>query len=251
MSISSPIVRTVQPKRGILASLIEEPSSRMCIVESVRIGSHIQKVTLAFDPALGLRFPIGSYIQPMTWGCIPRAYSVAEATASTVTIVVSFSGMGAGARFFATSPVGTYVEVFGPYDDYPYRYGTGRPKVFICTGTGMVPFVRMVPEAVCENLPSLLVLGVPKEEDIPYREYFENLERTTSSFDCIFTLSRSGPEWKGAKGYVTHQFGGDRDEWLRESDVYVCGVPKMVESTLAMLKAADVPKSHVFVQQFA
>lgn len=222
----------------------------MAIASTERIGSHIQKVVLAFRPSAGLHFEIGSYITPMIGGVVPRSYSIVDWTSSTCTIIVSFSGMGVGARYFATAPAGTTIPVYGPYSDYPYRYGTGHSKIFLATGTGVAPFVKMVPEAIKEGALSLLVLGVPREEDIPYRAYFEELERSSDSFHPLFTLSRPGPNWRGGKGYVTEQFTGKREEWLRTSDVYVCGVPGMIEGSLAMLKRLRVPRSQIFVQQF-
>ncbi|HUO75849.1 MAG TPA: FAD-dependent oxidoreductase [Candidatus Paceibacterota bacterium] len=233
-----------------LIERLEEPFVTMEVIASERIGSHIQKVVLSFPHSAGLRFDIGCYITPMIGGSVPRSYSIAEWTDSTCTIIVSFSGMGVGSRFFASAPVGTRIEVYGPYSDYPYRYGTGRTKVFLATGTGVSPFVRMVPEAINEGMLSLLVLGVPREQDIPYHDYFERLGSSSELFSPVFVLSRPGPGWKGSRGYVTEQFTGKREEWLRTSDVYVCGVPGMIESSRAMLRRLRVPKEQIFVQQF-
>jgi len=91
---------------------------------------------------------------------------------------------------------------------------------------------------------------VPREEDIPYRQYFEKLGQSGELFFPLFTLSRPEAGWKGGRGYVTDQFTGEREEWLRTSDVYVCGVPGMIEGALAMLRRARVPKEQIFVQQF-
>jgi len=222
----------------------------MEIVGTQRIGSHIQKVVLGFVPNPGLQFDVGCYIQPMIADIVPRAYSVVEWTADTCTIIVSFSGMGVGARFFAMAPVGTLFDAYGPFSDFPYHYGTGRPKVFLATGTGTAPFVAMTREAVLERAPSLLVLGVPKEEDIPYRQYFDRLHIENQEFTPFYVLSRPDASWSGARGYVTDQFTGSNERWLRASDVYVCGVPMMVESSLAMLKKARVPAHRIFVQKF-
>ncbi len=238
---------------SIFSKLVEhlgEQSIQMKIIKSIRVGSHIQQVTLQFRPLTSYTFEVGSYIQPMIGGCIPRAYSVAEVTENTCTIIVSFSGMGVGARFFSQVPVGTCVNVYGPYNDFPYQYGTGRSKVFLATGTGVAPFIRMSEEAVKEEVPVLLALGIPKEEDIPYRERFEALQNQNKNFFCLFSLSLPNPEWKGAKGYITDQFDDEGKEWLMKSDVYICGVPPMVEGTLVMLKRFRVPKKQIFVQKF-
>jgi NAD(P)H-flavin reductase len=233
-----------------LIEKLETVPTKMQILESEKIGSHIQKVVLAFPANLGLNFPIGSYIQPDVGAGVTRAYSVAEATDSTCTIIVSFSGKGMGARFFSQSPVGTFVDVYGPYSDFPYHYDTKHPKIFLATGTGIAPFVKMIPEAIKEKLPVLLALGVPREEDIPYKKYFDDLESNFSNFKTIYVLSNGSINWNGARGYITNQFSGEREKWLRNSNIYVCGVPPMVEGVLKLLKNAEVPKNQIFVQKF-
>jgi NAD(P)H-flavin reductase len=229
---------------------LREPSVWMHIAESQQVGTHVQRVVLSFDPAAKLSFPVGSHIQAMTWGCIPRCYSVAEVDDSSITITVSFSGGGAGSRFVATSPVGTKVEVFGPYDDYAYHRGTGRPKIFVAAGTGVAPFVRMVQEAIHEKLPSVLVLGVRTESDILYREYFEKIASAQKNFKHLFTLSRGEPSWQGARGYVTAQFSPEDARRFASSDVYVCGIPNMVSDTVREVRGFGTPKSQIFSEKY-
>jgi NAD(P)H-flavin reductase len=122
--------------------------------------------------------------------------------------------------------------------------------MFLATGTGVAPFIGMAREAMREQVPALLVLGVPKEEDIPYRKYFDQLHSEYELFTPLYVLSRPDPSWTGARGYVTDQFTGTLEEWLRVSDVYVCGVPMMVEGTIDMLRRVGVPKQQTFVQKF-
>ncbi len=186
----------------------------------------------------------------MTWGCIPRCYSVAEASESSIAITVSFSGMGAGARFFATSPVGTKVEVFGHFDDYQYHPGTGRSKVFIAAGTGVAPFVSMVPAAAAEGVPVLLVLGVRTEPDVLYRQYFEKIAATSKNFKHVFTLSQPAPSWHGARGYVTSHLNSDTVPLLSASDVYVCGIPEMVSGTVSEVQSLGTPASQIFAEKY-
>ncbi len=234
-----------------MLEFLEEPKTTMTIAKSDRIGSHIQKVTLTFAPEVSLAFAIGSYIQPMIASKVPRAYSIVEADGTSCTIIVSFSGQGVGARFFENAPVGTTIDVYGPYDDFPYHEGTGRSKVFLATGTGVAPFIGMVQAAIAEGQESLLVLGVPGEEDLPYRTFFESLQQSNKSFFFLPTLSKPGPTWKGATGYVTQQFATAEDRaTLCRSDVYVCGVPMMIESTKKILKQFGVPKSQIYIQKF-
>lgn len=233
-----------------IISKLDESWTLMEITESQRIGSHIQKVTLSFNSEAELKFPVGCYILTEVGAEVTRAYSVAEASDSSCTIIVSLSGMGMGARFFAYSPVGQTLKVYGPYSDFPYHYGTKRPKIFMATGTGIAPFVKMIPEAIKENSEIFLALGVAKEGDIPYRSYFDKLAEKYPNFHIVYVISRPDIGWKGARGHITDYFSGEREKLLKKCDVYVCGIPAMTIETLQMLKKSKVPKKQIFVQKF-
>lgn len=219
------------------------------ITETERIGSRIQKVTITLPKPVAVPFPVGCYVLTMTSGCIPRDYSVATSTTTSFTLLVSFSGMGAGSRFFADAPVGTKVKCYGPFDDFPYHAGTGRSKIFFATSTGVAPFRRMVEIPLQEGLEAALVLGTPTEADIAFRKDFEDLAKKDHRFHFIPVLSAGDPSWKGARGYVTGQFVG-REDLLRQSDIYICGVPMMTHGVLELLKKEGVPENQIFVQKF-
>ncbi len=235
-----------------IRAFLEEPVHMYQIVESSRIGSHIQKVRVRFDSALGGPFPVGSYVQFMIAGKIPRAYSVAESDDQTATFIISFSGMGVGARFFAEAPVGTEVLGYGPYDDFPYQAKTQRYKIFLATGTGVAPFVKMVQLAIKERVPSALLLGSPEEKDLPYHEYFNQLESKNSKLFVYYpVLSRPPRNWEGGTGYITSYV----PEFIQEAplqnwDMYICGVPAMIDGAEEVVKKMRFPREHVFIQKF-
>lgn len=227
----------------------EAPHFEGTIIATERIGSRIQKVTVGLPDYASGPFPLGSYIVAYTWGCVPRAYSVAKTDARSFTLLVSFSGGGAGARFFRDAKVGTNAIFYGPFDDFPYRYGTKRPKVFFATSTGVAPFRMMIDEAVKEGLPAALYLGSPKESDIALKSEFEEIARAYPSFFFVPTLSSPDPSWTGAHGYVTDHIAKN-PEIMRASDIYICGIPPMTLGVLAALEKIGMPKEHVFVQKF-
>lgn len=227
----------------------EAPHFEGTIAVSERIGSRIQKVTIALPTPVATPFPIGCYVQTVTWGCVPRAYSVATADTNSFTLLVSFSGGGAGARFFRDATVGTTVTCYGPFDDFPYRYGTGRSKVFFATSTGVAPFRRMIEEAIKEHVPSVLLLGSPKESDVAFKSELEALSRANPSFTFIPTLSMPDPSWTGAHGYVTDHIAKNAPI-VRKSDIYICGIPPMTMGVLAALEKINMPAKQIFVQKF-
>ena len=228
----------------------EAPHFKGTIIESERIGSRIQRVRIEVPDFVKAPFPLGSYVVPYTWGCVPRAYSTAKTDERSFTLLVSFSGGGAGARFFRDSPVGTKVLVYGPFDDFPYRYGTGRPKVFFATSTGIAPFRMMLDEAIKEGLHSTIYLGSPKEPDIALRSEFDELAKQYPSLVTFSpVLSNPDASWTGAHGYVTDYIPKNA-ELMKKSDIYICGIPPMTLGVLSALDSVDVPEKQIFVQKF-
>lgn len=221
----------------------------MTIAETERIGGHIQSIRLSFPARDHLTFEVGCYILPMIGGCVPRAYSIAEFDKHSCRILVSFSRMGVGARTLSQSPVGTPIKVYGPFSDFPYRKGTGRPKLFLATGTGVAPFRLMVEEARRERMPAELLLGAPERKDLAYDDVFRDIATAYPHFHYVPVLSRPDKEWTGRHGYITSVLEEHRD-YLMKSDVYVCGVPPMVESVKALIKKFDTPRDQLFIQKF-
>ena len=227
----------------------EAPHFEGTIIASERIGSRIQKVTIRLPDDIPGPLPLGSYVVAYTWGCVPRAYSIATTDSRSFTLLVSFSGGGVGSRFFRDAKKGSNIIFYGPFDDFPYYAGTGLPKIFFATSTGVAPFRMMVEETIKEKVPAILLLGSPKESDIAFKRDFEELSRIHPSFNFFPVLSNSEPEWSGAKGYVT-DYIAKHPELVRKSDVYICGVPPMTISVLAALREIGMPKDHIFVQKF-
>lgn len=227
----------------------EAPNFKGTIIATERIGSRIQKVTVVIPQEVSGPFPIGSYVVANTWDCVPRAYSVAKTDSRTFTLLVSFSGGGAGARFFRDSIVGTTATFYGPFSDFPYHYRTGRPKIFFATSTGVAPFRMMVDEAIKEGLASTIYLGSPKESDIAFKGEFEEISRAHPSFIFAPILSKPDPSWQGAHGYVTDVIAKNAAA-MKGSDIYICGIPPMAMGVLDALEKINMPKKQIFVQKF-
>lgn len=228
----------------------EAPHFTGTIIESERIGSRIQRVRVGLPEFVKAPFPLGSFVTAVTWDCVPRCYSTAKTDEHSFTLLVSFSGGGCGARFFRDSPAGTKVLFYGPFDDFPYRPGTGRSKVFFATSTGIAPFRMMLDEAIKEGLHSTIYLGSPKEPDIALRSEFEELQ---TQYPALVTfhpvLSNGDVTWNGSRGYVTDYIPKNADS-IRKSDIYICGIPPMTFGVLSALEAIDMPEKQIFVQKF-
>ncbi|EQD52634.1 Oxidoreductase FAD/NAD(P)-binding domain protein, partial [mine drainage metagenome] len=104
--------------------------------------------------------------------------------------------------------------------------------MFVATGTGLAPFIPMLDDirAHLPPNPTWLIFGERFREDLFYFDEMRALEIDWPAFHFVPVLSRppANGMWHGAVGHVE---GALRERFpdLSNSDVYVCGVPAVVE----------------------
>lgn len=173
-------------------------------------------------------------------GELRRAYSIAGAPDLAhperfeIAVTQVRGGQASGA-LHGLAP-GARIDVDGPHG-YFTREGTHEmPALFVGTGTGVCPLRAMIEDEVrATNGPSLVLLfGCRAEEDILYREDFERWAAACPRFRFEVTLSRPGPGWRGARGYVQHHLATIAS--APGAHAYVCGLQKMIKEVRVALK---------------
>ncbi|MBU2544611.1 hypothetical protein KJ618_04050, partial [Patescibacteria group bacterium] len=130
-----------------------------------------------------------------------------------------------------------------------------RKKVFVATGTGIAPFRSMIIDCLSRyelltmNYELILYWGLRLEEDIYWKEEFENLEKQYPNFHFYLVLSKASDHWQGKTGHVTeHVLNEEKD--LENSDFYLCGNKEMVKELEEQLLAKNVPKERIKTELF-
>ncbi len=183
---------------------------------------------------------------------ITRAYSMASPPAANGHFAFCLNRVQDGfmSNYLCDLKEGAEILFQGPFGDFILRPPL-RDTVFIATGTGIAPFRSML-QALFESaigssgdrvigssdvIPSFwLLLGARYEQDLYYREEFEQLAATHSNFHFLPTLSRGTPVWKGLRGYVqehVREIVRDRTDM----QAYICGLDKMVTANRELLKS--------------
>ena len=90
-----------------------------------------------------------------------------------------------------------------------------------------------------------LFFGESIEEDVIYRETFDQLAARNERFEAIYSLSEPGEGWTGPTGHVQEHLPDALDE-LADWQFYVRGVPEMVVETRELLSEEGVPDDRVF-----
>jgi CDP-4-dehydro-6-deoxyglucose reductase len=183
-----------------------------------------------------------------------RPYSIASASRgqATIDLAVTHVEDGPAAEFLYGVKRGDRLAMTGPFGTFLLREPIDRPIYFVATGTGVAPVRSMLFELLERRrvpVAITLIFGVRSTNDILYRGDFDTLERRHKNFTFIPTLSRPPEDWPGVRGYVQKACETLLKPW-RESDVYVCGVRKMVDDVRARLKSWGYDRRFVHYERY-
>jgi CDP-4-dehydro-6-deoxyglucose reductase len=152
-----------------------------------------------------------------------------------------FEGADIGAEVLTKEPAGVFTLSEGPLKD---------DVVMICTGTGVAPFRAMLQDRLDkESINFHLIFGCRTEEDILYREEFEEMARAHSNFTYSVAVSReevdSTEGMEATKSYV-HPVYETAYAGLRPNvRFYLCGWAVMVDEAKARLLKLGYPQEQI------
>jgi NAD(P)H-flavin reductase len=141
-----------------------------------------------------------------------RSYSIADIShGSIIEICVSLKAEGAATPLLFNCKIGDKLNTSIPQGRFVLPENINTESLgFICTGTGVAPFRAMIKDLLTIRKyrgEVYLFFGCRTQNDILYRNEFEELQNTYPNFHYTPVLSRE--DWNGAKGYVhahTRQF---------------------------------------------
>ena len=170
-----------------------------------------------------------------------RSYSIANPPDGTNTLEFCISRFEGGAGttfFFEEAKIGTPIKFKGPDGAFYLKEPIEKDLVFLCTGTGVVPFRSILQDIQNRQIPHQnihLIFGTRQEQDILYRTEFEQLTQTMPGFRYDIALSRQ-PDWQGHKGHIhqiyTSQYPARPNPNLK---FYLCGWSAMIDEAVAKL----------------
>ena len=148
---------------------------------------------------------------------------------------------------------GAKIEFQGPFGGFILRPPL-HDTVFIAAGTGIAPFRSMLHWLLAEDERHhghqfWLLFGARREQDIYYREEFEQLADEHDNFHFLPTLSRAAAEWTGLRGYVQEhlpEIVGTRTDM----HAYICGLDKMVKANRELLKSLGWDRTSIRYEKY-
>jgi ferredoxin-NADP reductase len=184
-----------------------------------------------------------------------RAYSIASAPSDNGHFAFCLNRVEEGymSNYLCGLEEGAPVRFQGPFGSFILRPPL-HDTVFIATGTGIAPFRSMLHWLLADperhqGREFWLLFGARCEQDLYYREEFEQLAANHPNFHFMPTLSRAAENWKGLRGYV-QQHLGEIVGMRTDMHSYICGLDKMVKANRELLKGLGWDRTSIRYEKY-
>ena len=200
------------------------------------------------------RFLAGQYIDVLLKDQKRRSYSLAvPPKPEGVTYLELHLRHTPGGLFtdhvFSKAKLRDILRFEGPLGTFFLREDSGKPIVFVASGTGFAPIKAIIETAVHKGVtrPMTLYWGGRRPKDL----YMDALARSWP-VNYVPVISDALPEdaWSGRSGFVHRAVMEDFPD-LSGHQVYACGVPIMVESAKRdFIAQCGLPEDEFFADSF-
>jgi len=193
-----------------------------------------------------------TFILPWVWG---RSYSILELIWDSAILIIKRwpqeTGWRGGSVLLCDASVGDEFKCVWPVGHFVLS-AHNVPRLFIGTGTGLVPLYSMILEWLEKKIwdKYQLVFWVRYKKDMFYIDKFEALkEKYPDSFYYHTVVSRDPADWIIHAWYVT-DFLSPKVIWDFD-EFYLCGAPAMIEWVENKLSELWVEKESIFFEKYA
>ena len=158
-------------------------------------------------------------------------------------------------RVLKSMPLGSEIEIKGPYGKMTLHDDPARPVVFLTGGIGITPFRSMALDAARSGLPHRIHLFYSnrRPEDAAFLDQLTELEKKNPNYRLIATMTGaapSSPPWIGETGYVNSEMLSRFTDDLKSPVYYIAGPEGLVTAMRKTLSEAGVNESDINVEQF-
>lgn len=184
-------------------------------------------------------------------GKVARSYSLASKPGGNgFALCIKIVPGGRASDYFVSMSEGKDVTFNGPFGHF-YLQDSQKDILFVATGTGIAPFMSMLPVLFEKGFDKNVTLyfGLRDEKDIFYVDILEKWQSEHPNFKMILTLSQPSATWAGEKGRVTAHL-----EKLvidpANTKVYICGVGAMVKDVKTLMEGKGLTRTDIHFELF-
>ena len=208
-----------------------------CRVQKLeRAADDVMIVGLKLPANERLQFLAGQYIDFLLKGGERRSFSMANAPHADELIQLHVRQVAGGAftdHVFSKMKERDILRLEGPLGSFFLREESGKPIVFVASGTGFAPIKSILETAFHRKVtrPMVLYWGARRPKDLYLNSLPEKWAREHANFKYVPVISEARAEdaWSGRGGFVHRAVMEDLPD-LSQHQVYACGVPVMVDS---------------------
>ncbi|MGA3191566.1 MAG: FAD-binding oxidoreductase [Candidatus Bathyarchaeia archaeon] len=147
--------------------------------------------------------------------------------------------------------VSDWASIDGPYGDFTFE-GQFEKIGLLSGGIGITPL-----RSICKycldtrsRTKIALLYGNRAEEDIVFRDEFEDMQKLNSNFRVAFVIAEANDRWTGYTGRIDADMIRKEIPDYVETTFYTCGPLVMVEAMEKLLKELDVPEKQIKTEKF-
>jgi NAD(P)H-flavin reductase/ferredoxin len=210
---------------------------------------------LRFAVSVRAKFRAGQYLRILLPNGDTRNYSMANPPQESDGVRLHIRHIPGGLfseQVLASLRLNDELTLEIPHGNMSLRDETGKPIIFIATGTGFAPIKSMIEDLINRNLSRGVTFywGGRCPADL----YMADLARKWAArepwFRFIPVLSEPDPSWAGRTGHVHDTVAKDLPD-LSGHQVYACGNPVMVKAArTTFVTSHRLPKEEFYADPF-
>jgi Na+-transporting NADH:ubiquinone oxidoreductase subunit F len=229
----------------------------MEVERSTSVSPTVKIIRLRFkDGGRDFRFEAGQFISVRVekdGSEIIKPYSMASPPSERgyIELLIKRVQEGFVSNYMHELEVGEELEIRGPAGLFVLDRPFVNDLIFVATGSGLSTIRSMLSVVRRDEVPrrTWLFYGVRTEDELVERSRWEEWESVSDNFRYMPVLSRGGGDWGGERGYV-------QDALIKyvpepgDSDIYICGLWKMVEDVVEVAKDMGFPLKKIHYERF-
>lgn len=223
------------------------------VISKEFISSNV--IFLRVEPDRLLRYEAGQYFSFSIEPKVNRSYSVASAPGDEfIEFLIDVTNPGKGGDFVRGLNENDSIVCIGPLGFFTLsktNHENASQFLLVGTGTGIAPLRSMIRELLIykqETRKIILYFGLRYGEDMYLYDEFVELQKKFPNFLFNMVISRPSDNWRGLTGYCQHHIGSDGIDL--NTNVYICGSTKNVNSIKEHLINIGCPKAKIFEEKY-
>ncbi len=184
-----------------------------------------------------------------------RAYSIAAAPHEEHLMIATRLRDTAFKRSIAKLPIGTEVQIEGPFGSFTLHNNSEKPAVFLTGGIGITVVRSIVLDAAHRALTHRIFVFYSnrRPEDAVFLEEFSSLATQMPNLTFVPTMTQmenSAHTWSGETGYITKEMIEKRLPDMHSAIYYLDGPMSMVNAMRTLLVDAHIDTDNIKTEEF-